>query len=250
MSSNHAQRRRSPLRDPAHIVLSKIVDDAWTNGQDPDLATLILALMDPPFEKVGVFPLDKFFPPNDRADIAMALNAVIAAPSFAAWQKGTALDCEEMLKTGDKTRVSIFHIAHLDEVQRTFFISLLLGQLLAHTRNMPGTDDLRAVLYFDEVAGYLPPHPKNPPTKGPLLTMMKQARAVGVSVVLATQNPVDLDYKALSNAGVWAIGRLQTQQDRDRVLKGMEEPISMTRLKRSESESLCCSMPRATDRRR
>ena len=216
-----AGRTPDPLRDPAHIVLSKIVDDAWSNGQDPDLETLILALMDPPFEKVGVFPLDKFFPPDDRTDIAMALNAVIAAPSFAAWQRGAALDCEAMLARGDKTRVSIFHIAHLDEVQRAFFISLLLGQLLAHTRNMPGTDDLRAVLYFDEVAGYLPPHPKNPPTKGPLLTMMKQARAVGVSVVLATQNPVDLDYKALSNAGVWAIGRLQTQQDRDRVLKGM-----------------------------
>jgi hypothetical protein len=216
-----AGRTPDPVRDPAHVVLSQIVDAAWAAGEDPDLETLILRLVDPPFEKVGVFPVDKFFPPDDRMDIAMTLNAVMASPAFASWQEGAPLNPEELLKRGEKSKVSIFNIAHLDEVQRTFFLSILLGELLAYSRQMPGTSDLRGLVFFDEVAGYLPPHPKNPPTKQPLLTMMKQSRAVGLGVVLSTQNPVDLDYKALSNAGVWILGRLQTQQDRDRVLKGM-----------------------------
>ena len=219
-----AGRKADPVRDPAHIVLSRIVGDAWAAGEDPDVETLILRLMDPPFEKVGVFALDKFFPPDERTDLGMALNAVMSSPSFANWQKGAPLDIEKLLRRGEKNQVSIFSIAHLDEIQRQFFLSILLGKLLAHSRMMPGTNDLRALIYFDEVAGYLPPHPHNPPTKRPLLTMMKQTRAVGVGVVLSTQNPVDLDYKALSNAGVWAIGRLQTKQDRDRVLKGMGRP--------------------------
>jgi hypothetical protein len=219
-----AGRAPDPVRDPAHVVLSRIVSEAWDRGEDPDLATLVMNLVEPPFEKVGVFPVDRFFPPDDRMDIAMALNAVLASPAFSNWKQGAPLDMSRLLERGDKTRVSVFHLAHLDDVQRTFFLSILLGEVLAHTRQMPGSSELRGLLYFDEVAGYLPPHPRNPPTKAPLLTMMKQARAVGVGVVLSTQNPVDLDYKALSNAGVWAIGRLQTQQDRDRVLKGMGRP--------------------------
>lgn len=210
-----------PVRDPAHIVLSRILDDAWDAGESPDLETLILRLCDPPFEKVGVFPLEKFLPADERMEIAMALNAVVASPSFAAWKEGVPLDFNAFLDRSGKTKATILSIAHLDDTQRTFFLSIFLGKLLAHTRKMSGTSELRALLYFDEVAGYLPPHPKNPPTKQPLLTMMKQARAVGVGVMLSTQNPVDLDYKALSNAGVWCIGRLQTQQDRDRLLKGM-----------------------------
>lgn len=210
-----------PVRDPEHIVLSKIVEGAWLNGQDIDLEGLILQLVDPPFSKVGVFPLDSFFKPDDRMKLAMAFNGVIASPSFATWTQGRDLDMNQLLNTDGRTPVSVFAMAHLSEPERQFFTSLLLGRLLAWTRTQPGTERLRAVLFFDEAAGYLPPHPANPPTKGPILTMMKQARAMGLGVVLATQNPVDLDYKALSNAGLWAVGRLRTEQDRKRVLAGV-----------------------------
>jgi len=215
-----------PVRDPAHIVLSQIVDSAWSAGEDPDLETLILRLVDPPFEKVGVFPVDRFFPPDDRMDLAMALNGLVAAPTFAPWTRGVGLDIDAMLRpvAGGRVPIHVFSLAHLADPQRQFVLSLLLGRLQAWSRSQPGTSDLRALLYFDEVAGYVPPHPHDPPTKRPLLTMMKQARAVGLGVVLATQNPVDIDYKALSNAGLWCIGRLQTPQDRSRLLKGLGRP--------------------------
>lgn len=217
-------KESDPVRDPAHIVLSTVLDHLWASGADPDLETLILQLVDPPFSKVGVFPLDRFFSPDDRMDLAMALNGVVAAPGFAPWKEGAPLDVEALLTVGSTVPVNVFHLAHLDESQRAFFVSMLLSRVLAWSRSQPGTEGLRALVFFDEVAGYLPPHPGNPASKGPLLTLMKQARAVGLGVVLATQNPVDLDYKALSNAGVWAIGRLQTPQDRDRVLKGIGAP--------------------------
>lgn len=210
-----------PVRDPEHIVLSQIIEGAWLKGQDIDLEGLILQLVDPPFSKVGVFPLDSFFKPDDRMKLAMAFNGVIASPSFATWTQGRDLDMEQLLQTGGPTPVNVFAMAHLSEPERQFFTSLLLGRLLAWSRTQPGTERLRAVLFFDEAAGYLPPHPANPPTKAPILTMMKQARAMGLGVVLATQNPVDLDYKALSNAGMWAVGRLRTEQDRKRVLAGV-----------------------------
>lgn len=215
-------RTIDPVKDPAHVVLCQLLSRAWAEGEDPDLETLILRLVDPPFSKVGVFPLDKFFPPDERMKLAMAFNAVAASPSFAAWTRGLPLDAERMLAQGPKTPVSIFSLAHLEEGERQLFVSMLLGRVLAWSRTQPGTEDLRAIVFFDEVAGYLPPYPQNPASKGPLLTLMKQARAVGVGVVLATQNPVDLDYKALSNAGLWCIGRLSTAQDRERLLKGIE----------------------------
>ena len=221
-------RKADPVRDPAHIVLCQILDSAWATGEDPDLEGLILRLVDPPFQKVGVFPLDRFFPPDDRMDLAMLLNGVVASPTFSAWTRGAPLDVSAMLAppadAGGRTRVSILSLAHLGEPERAFFLGLLLGRVQAWSRSQPGASGLRALLFFDEVAGWIPPHPKNPPTKSPLLTLMKQARAVGLGVVLATQNPVDIDYKGLSNAGFWAVGRLQTKQDRDRLLKGMGRP--------------------------
>lgn len=215
-------RTIDPVKDPAHVVMCQLLTRAWEDGEDPNLETLILRLVDPPFAKVGVFPLDTFFPPDQRMKLAMAFNAVAASPSFAAWTRGLPLDAERMLTQGPKTPVSIFSLAHLEEGERQLFVSMLLGRVLAWSRAQPGTEDLRAIVFFDEVAGYLPPYPQNPASKGPLLTLMKQARAVGVGVVLATQNPVDLDYKALSNAGLWCIGRLSTAQDRERLLKGIE----------------------------
>ena len=209
-----------PVRDPAHIVLSTIIERSWSQGEDLDLEALITHLVDPPFEKVGVFPTDRFYPPDDRMDLAMLLNGVIASPSFSAWTRGASLDVDRMLSGG----VHVFCLAHLAEAERQFFVSLLLGRIVAWSRLQPGTERLRALVFLDEAAGYLPPHPKSPPTKGPVLTLMKQARAVGLGVLLATQNPVDLDYKALSNAGLWFVGRLRTEQDRRRLLKGLPDP--------------------------
>ena len=217
-----AGRKADPVKDPAHVTLSYIIERAWRAEESLDLSSLILQLVDPPFERVGVFPVDRFFPPDERMELAMSFNAILASPGFETWRKGAKLDPDRMLAVEDRVPVSIFNVAHLDDRQRQFFVALLLSRLLAWSRRQPGTEDLRAVLFFDEVAGYLPPYPRNPPTKAPLLTLMKQARAVGLGVVVATQNPVDLDYKALSNAGLWCIGRLSTSQDRQRLLKGIE----------------------------
>ncbi len=211
-----------PVRSPEHVVLSHILDGAWEAGETLTLETLIMRLVDPPFSKVGVFPLDTFFPPDDRMSLAMRLNGLVASPAFEPWTKGSPLDVGALVdQTDGKVPVNIFHMAHLDDEQRMFFVSMLLERVLAWSRTQPGTSSLRAVVYFDEVYGYLPPHPKNPASKGPLLTLMKQARAMGLGVVLSTQNPVDLDYKAFSNAGLWMVGRLQTRQDRDRVADGL-----------------------------
>ncbi len=217
-----AGRKADPVKDPAHVTLSFIIERAWQAGASLDLSGLILQLVDPPFDKVGVFPVDRFFAPDDRMELAMAFNAIFASPNFRAWRRGASVDIDRFLADGDRTPVSVFNIAHLDDRQRQFFVSLLLSKLLAWSRRQPGTEDLRAVLFFDEVAGYLPPYPRNPPCKDPLLTLMKQARSVGLGVILSTQNPVDLDYKALSNAGLWCIGRLSTVQDRERLLKGID----------------------------
>jgi hypothetical protein len=212
-----------PIRDPEHLVMSRIIDEAWSAGEDLDGETLILRIVDPPFKKVGVFPVDSFWKPDRRLDLAMRLNGVLSSPAFAAWTRGVPLDLPA-LTTGPpgRTPVSVFYMAHLDDSERMFFASLLLERIVAWSRSLPGTGGLRALIYLDEAYGYLPPHPANPPTKKPLLTLMKQARAVGVGVLLATQNPVDLDYKALTNAGSWFIGRLSTQQDVERVAQGLQ----------------------------
>jgi hypothetical protein len=210
------------LRDPRHIVLARILADAWEGGRSLALEDLIVQLVDPPFEKVGVFPLEQFFSRKDRLDLAMQLNGLVASPSFASWSAGHTLDFDMLLgRGGHRTPISIFSLAHLNEAERSFFAALLLNELVAWCRRQPGSTSLRALLYFDEVFGYLPPHPKDPPTKKPLLTLLKQARAVGVGAALVTQNPVDVDYKAMSNAGLWIMGRLSTRQDRDRVLDGI-----------------------------
>ena len=191
-------------------------------GQDLDLAALIQQIQRPPVTRIGVLDLDSFYPEGDRFELAMQLNQLLAAPGFEAWLEGDALDVDRLLYTKDgKPRVSIFSIAHLSDTERMFFVSLLLNEVLGWMRTQSGTTSLRAILYMDEIFGYFPPV-ANPPSKPPLLTLLKQARAFGLGVVLATQNPVDLDYKGLSNAGTWFIGRLQTERDKARVLDGLE----------------------------
>lgn len=212
-----------PLRSPQALVLEQIVDQAWEAAQDLKLEDLVLRLVDPPFKKVGVFPLDAFYPAEQRLQLAMQFNALLASTSFAAWSQGESLDPAALLAPppNGKIPVNLFYLAHLSDSERMFFVSLLLHRVLAWTRTLPGSSQLRSLLYFDEVAGYMPPHPLNPASKLPLLTLLKQSRAVGLGVVLATQNPVDVDYKGLSNTSNWWIGRLQTAQDRDRVADGL-----------------------------
>ncbi|MDP1946563.1 MAG: ATP-binding protein [Nitrospirota bacterium] len=211
-----------PIKSREHILLSTILDQAWRKGQDLDLATLIQQIQTPSVSKVGVLDLDSFYPSKDRFALAMQLNNLLAAPGFSAWLEGDALDVGKMLygPTG-KPRIAIFSIAHLSDAERMFFVTLLLSQTLGWIRGQSGTTSLRAILYMDEIFGYFPPV-ANPPSKAPLLTLLKQARAYGLGVVLATQNPVDLDYKGLSNTGTWFIGRLQTERDKARVLEGLE----------------------------
>jgi hypothetical protein len=211
-----------PLRSREHILLANVIDHGWREGRDLDLAELIRRVQKPPFERVGVFDLESFFPAKDRLELAMTLNNLLASPGFAAWTEGEPLDVGRLLHTPEgKPRLSILSIAHLDDRERMFFVTLLLGEVVAWMRTQPGTQSLRALLYMDEVMGFLPPTAA-PPSKAPMLTLLKQARAFGVGVVLATQNPVDLDYKALSNTGIWFLGRLQTERDQARVLDGLE----------------------------
>ena len=211
-----------PVRSREHILLSNILQQEWSNGRDLDIAGLIQKVQSPSLTKIGVMDLDSFFPANDRFQLAMSINNLVASPSFASWLEGEPLDVQQFLYTGTgKPRLSIFSIAHLSDTERMFFVSLLLNQVLGWMRTQSGTTSLRAILYMDEIFGYFPPV-ANPPSKLPLLTLLKQARAFGLGVVLATQNPVDLDYKGLANAGTWFIGRLQTERDKARMLEGLE----------------------------
>jgi hypothetical protein len=211
-----------PIKSREHILLSTILDYTWKSGQDLDLATLIQQIQTPPVAKIGVLDLDSFYPSKERFALAMQLNNLLAAPGFSAWLEGDALDVGQMLHSpGGKPRLAIFSIAHLNDAERMFFVTLLLSQTLGWVRAQSGTTSLRALLYMDEIFGYFPPV-ANPPSKQPLLTLLKQARAFGLGVVLATQNPVDLDYKGLANTGTWFIGRLQTERDKARVLEGLE----------------------------
>ena len=220
-----------PIKSREHILISNILNAAWSAGDDLDIAALIQQIQTPPMTKVGVMDLDSFFPSKDRFELAMSLNNLLAAPGFSSWMEGEPLDIQQILHTPDgKPRVSIFSIAHLNDAERMFFVSLLLNQTLGWMRAQSGTTSLRAILYMDEIFGYFPPV-ANPPAKLPLLTLLKQGRAFGLGVVLVTQNPVDLDYKGLSNTGTWFIGRLQTERDKARVLEGLEGVAAGTDMK-------------------
>ena len=211
-----------PIQSREHILLSTLLEHAWKEGRDMDLAGLIQALQDPPVTRIGVLELESFYPAKERFGLAMKLNGLLAAPGFDTWLEGEALDVDRILYAEDgRPRLAVFSIAHLSDTERMFFVSLLLGQTLTWMRGRPGTTSLRAILYMDEIMGFMPPVAE-PPSKRPLLTLLKQARAYGLGVVLATQNPADLDYKGLSNTGTWFLGRLQTERDKKRVMEGLE----------------------------
>jgi hypothetical protein len=217
-----------PVQSREHILLSTILDRAWRAGRGLDIAGLIQEIQKPPFEKIGVFDLETFFPARERLGLAMMLNNLLASPGFSAWLEGEPLDIQRLLYTAEgKPRISIISIAHLSDAERMFFVTMLLNETVAWMRTQSGTSSLRALLYMDEIFGYFPPTAM-PPSKLPMLTLLKQARAYGLGVVLATQNPVDLDYKGLANAGTWFIGRLQTERDKARVIEGLEGAAATT----------------------
>jgi DNA helicase HerA-like ATPase len=210
-----------PLTSREHILLSNLVEQSWRGGRSLDLPTLLRHIQDPPLRRLGVFELDQFYPSNDRMKLAMRLNGLMASPSFAEWLMGEPLDIQGLLFAPDgRPRGSIIHLAHLSESERTFVVTLLLTKFVTWMRKLPGTSELRVLIYADEVMGLAPPTAE-PPTKRPILTLFKQARAHGVGFVVATQNPVDLDYKLMSNAGTWMVGRLQTERDKARILEGL-----------------------------
>ena len=216
-----------PLGSREHVLLANLVERAWRAGTDLDLAALIGQVQSPPLRKLGVFDVDTFFPQKERTALALRLNALAASPSFAAWSKGEPLDPERLVGGGERTNAAIVHLAHLSEPERQFVVTLLLSKVVTWMRRLPGTGELRTLVYMDEVAGYAPPTAA-PPTKKPILTLLKQARAYGVGAVLATQNPVDLDYKAMANAGTWFVGRLQTERDKQRVVEGLRSAAGGT----------------------
>jgi hypothetical protein len=219
-------RDADPLQSREHVLLSNIVEQSWRGGVSLDLASLIGAVQKPPFDKIGAFELETFYPAKERLGLAMALNTLLASPGFSAWLQGEPLDAQRLLFTPEgKPRISILSIAHLSDTERMFIVTLVLNELIAWMRSQSGTSSLRALFYMDEIFGYFPPTAA-PPSKQPMLTLLKQARAFGLGCVLATQNPVDLDYKGLSNAGTWFIGRLQTERDKMRVIDGLEAALA------------------------
>jgi hypothetical protein len=235
-------RDADPLTSREHILIANLLDQSWRAGQNLDLAGLVAAVQKPPLTKLGALDLETFFPAKERLGLAMAINALLASPSFAAWTRGEPLDVQRLLFTPEgKPRIAIVSIAHLSDAERMFVVTLLLHEVVAWMRRQSGTTSLRALLYMDEVFGFFPPS-ANPPAKQPMLTLLKQARAFGLGVVLATQNPVDLDYKGLGNTGTWFIGRLQTERDRDRVLDGLTSALASVAVERSELAKLLSSL--------
>lgn len=214
--------RADPIKSREHILLSTLIEQAWRKGQDLDLADLIAQVQKPPFEKIGAMDINTFFPAKERLALSISLNNLLASPGFAAWMEGESFDIVNLLHTKEgKPKISILSIAHLSDAERMFFVTLLLNEIISWMRRQSGTSSLRALLYMDEIFGYFPPT-SMPPSKTPMLTLLKQARAFGLGIVLCTQNPVDLDYKGLANCGTWFIGKLQTERDKNKVIEGLK----------------------------
>jgi len=236
-------RDADPIKSRDCILLARIVEQSWMNGAALDLAGLIGAIQKPPFDKLGAFDLETFYPAKERLELAMAVNALLASPGFAAWIEGEPLDAGKLLYTAEgKPRIAVISIAHLSDAERMFIVTMVLNELVGWMRRQSGTSSLRALFYMDEIFGYFPPT-ANPPSKQPMLTLLKQARAIGLGCVLATQNPIDLDYRGLGNAGTWLIGRLQTERDKLRVIEGLTSALASSAAPdRGELERLMSSL--------
>lgn len=216
-------REGDPAKSREHVLLAVLAERRLSSKQSADIESLLGDLEHAPIEKIGALPLDRFISKKARRELAAALNSLLASPTFASWREGATLDIGAWMTPRDgRTPATIVSVAHLDDEERELVLGVLLEEVLSWVRGLPGSQSLQALVVFDEVYGFLPPYPASPATKKPLVSLMKQARAFGVGVVLATQNPMDLDYRALSNAGLWCIGRLQTDADRARVVEGMQ----------------------------
>lgn len=234
-----------PLESKEYILLAQIITKAWLAEEDLSIEGIIGKILNPSFKKIGVLPLDDFYPQNDRFKLATKFNSLLASPSFSLWLQGESLDIQKLLyDENGKAKVAIFSISHLNDDERMFFVTLLLNKYIAWMRRQSGTSALKTLLYMDEIFGFFPPT-KNPPSKEPMLLLLKQARAFGVGVVLSTQNPVDLDYKGLSNIGTWFIGRLQTTQDIERVIDGLGGKVG-SNFDRNEIKNLLANMKKRT----
>ncbi|HIP51623.1 MAG TPA: DUF87 domain-containing protein, partial [Campylobacterales bacterium] len=234
-----------PVSSKEYLLVAQILADKWTAGQSISLEKLIGEVIAPDFEKIGVLPLESFYPQEKRFTLATKFNAIIASPTFAAWLQGDALDIQKLLyDENGKAKIAVMSIAHLSDEERMFFVTILLNKYIAWMRRQSGTSALKALLYMDEIYGYFPPS-KNPPSKEPMMILLKQARAFGTGVVLSTQNPVDLDYKGLSNIGTWFIGRLQTSQDIERVIDGLGGKVGASYSK-SEIKDLLANLKKRT----
>lgn len=215
-------REPDPAKSREHVLLSVLAERRLAAGETADLRVLMKDVLDPPIEEIGALSVNAFMKVSERRALAAAMNSLLASPTFSSWRQGATLDVAEWVTPRDgKTPIVVISVAHLDDDERVLVLGVLLEEILSWVRTLPGSQRLRALLVFDEVYGFLPPHPANPPTKRPVVALMKQARAFGVGVIVATQNPMDLDYRALSNAGLWCLGRLQTDADRARVLDGL-----------------------------
>ena len=227
-------RDPDPARSREHVLLSVLAERRLASGQDAELRNLMNDLTDPPIDEIGALPVDSFLKKSERKNLAAALNSLLASPTFASWRQGASLDVAEWVKPRNgRTPAVIVSVAHLDDDERSLVLGVVLQEILCWVRTLSGSKHLQALVVFDEVYGFLPPHPANPPTKRPLVALMKQARGFGVGVVVATQNPMDLDYRALSNAGLWCLGRLQTDADRGRVLDGLSSEMPSMDLDRT-----------------
>ena len=215
-------RDPDPAKSREHVLLSVLAERRLAAGQNADIGSLMQDLTNPPISQIGALAVNSFLKKRERCNLAASLNTLLASPTFCSWRKGASLDIAEWVAPRNgRTPAVIVSVAHLDEEERALVLGVLLEEILSWVRGLPGSERLKALIVFDEVYGFLPPHPANPPTKRPIVALMKQARAFGVGVIVATQNPMDLDYRALSNAGLWCIGRLQTDADRARVLDGI-----------------------------
>jgi len=234
-----------PVESKETILLSQLITTSWLDGEDLSLEDLIAKIISPPFKKIGVLPLENFYPQADRFRFATKFNSIIASPTFKAWLEGETIDIQKFLyDENGKAKVAIFSISHLSDNERMFFVTLLLNKFIAWMRRQSGTSALKTLLYMDEIFGFFPPT-KNPPSKEPMLLLLKQARAYGVGVVLSTQNPVDLDYKGLSNIGTWFIGRLQTSQDIARVIDGLGGKVGAS-YDKNEIKTLLANLQKRT----
>jgi hypothetical protein len=217
-------RDGDPGKSREHAFLCVLAEARLKRGSAAPLDALLPELIEPPCESIGALSVEDFIGLRQRRELAADLNTLIASPSFQAWRQGQDLDVAKWMEPVEgKTPVTVISVAHLDDEERMLVLGVIFEEALTWVRSLPGSSRLRGLIVLDEAHGFLPPHPSNPPTKRPLVALMKQARAYGVGCVLATQNPMDLDYRALSNAGFWALGRLQTDADRARVMEGLGE---------------------------